>query len=138
MLGLLAGVMVVMSLAWILSAVIIALVFSMSANERQRQMAVLRALGATRWYVLRSLLAEGLLLAMAAAVVGSFTGTLGIYIYQTYFSGHIQLPFLFPSAGSLLALFGVGLVLSLITVILSIIFPAWRISQIEPALGMRE
>ena len=112
-----------------MSAVLIALVFSMSANERQRQMAVLRALGATRWYVLKTLLAEGLLLATAAAVFGSIIGTLGIFIYQDYFSGHIQLPFLFPSVASLLVIFVLILVLSLITVTVAIIFPAIRISQ---------
>ena len=138
MLGLLAGIMVVMSLAWILSAVLIALVFSMSANERQRQMAVLRALGATRWYVLKSLLAEGSLLAIAGAALGSLTGAIGIYIYKTYFSGHIQLPFLFPSVASLLFIFALGLVISSITVVLAIIFPALRISRMEPAMGMRE
>jgi putative ABC transport system permease protein len=138
MLGILDGIMVFMGLSWVLSAVLIALVFSMSANERQRQMAVLRALGATRAYILRSLLAEGSLLAIAAAAAGSLIGALGIYIYQGFFSSHIQLPFLFPSATSLLGLFGIGLVVSWVTVVAAIIWPAWRISQMEPAMGMRE
>ncbi len=138
MLGLLGGVLVIMSLAWVLSAVLIGLVFSMSANERQRQMALLRALGATRWYVLRSLLAEGSLLAICAATAGSLVGTLSIYIFQNYFAGTLKMPFLFPSVTSLLVLFVLGLVLSLITVSLATVFPAVRISRLEPAMGMRE
>jgi putative ABC transport system permease protein len=138
MLGLLGVVLVMLSLAWVLAAVLIGLVFSMSANERQRQMAVLRALGATRWYVLRSLLAEGSLLAVAAAVAGSVIGILGIYIFQYYFAGTLKMPFLFPSPVSLVVLFLVGLVIAWVAVTLATVFPAVRISQTEPALGMRE
>jgi putative ABC transport system permease protein len=138
MLGLLGGVMVFISLAWILSAVLIGLVFSMSANERQRQMAVLRAMGATRWYVLRSLLAEGALLAATAATSGSVIGILGIFIFQSYFAGTLKLPFIFPSATSLLGLYLLSLVISLIIIAIATVYPAVKISRMEPAMGMRE
>jgi putative ABC transport system permease protein len=138
MLGLLGGIMVIMSLAWILSAILIGLVFSMSANERQRQMAVIRSLGATRWYVLKVLLSEGAVLAIGAAAVGSAIGVLGIYMFQYYFAGTLKMPFLFPSFTSVLALCLASVLLSLITVALATIFPAIRISRMEPALGMRE
>jgi putative ABC transport system permease protein len=138
MLGLLGGVMVFISLAWILSAVLIGMVFSMSANERQRQMAVLRAIGATRWYVLKALLAENALLAVTAATAGSVIGILGIFIFQSYFAGTLKMPFLFPSVPSLLGLYLLGLVISLITVGAGTVYPAVRISQMEPAMAMRE
>jgi putative ABC transport system permease protein len=138
MLGLLGVVLVMLSLAWVLAAVLIGLVFSMSANERRRQMAVLRALGATRWYVLKSLLAEGSLLAMAAAAAGSVIGILGIYIFHYYISGTLKMPFLFPSPASLVVLFLAGLAIAWVVVTLATVYPAMRISQTEPALGMRE
>jgi putative ABC transport system permease protein len=138
MLGLLGGVLVFISLAWILSAVLIGLIFSMSANERQRQMAVLRAIGATRWYVLKSLLAEGSLLAAASATAGSIIGILGIFIFQSYFAGTLKMPFIFPSVTSLLGLYLLILVVSSITIAIATVYPAVRISQMEPAMGMRE
>jgi putative ABC transport system permease protein len=138
MLGLLGGVLVFISLAWILSAVLIGLIFSMSANERQRQMAVLRAIGATRWYVLKSLLAEGALLAATAATAGSLIGILGIFIFQSYFAGTLKMPFIFPSVTSLLGLYLLILVVSSITIAIATVYPAVRISQMEPAMGMRE
>jgi len=138
MLGLLGGVMVFIALAWVLSAILVGLVFSMSANERRRQMAVLRALGATRWYVLKSLIAECSLVAAVAAMVGSVIGFLGIFIFQSYFSGTLKLPFLFPSAVSLLALYLLSLALSLVTAAVATVYPAIKISQTEPAMGMRE
>jgi putative ABC transport system permease protein len=138
MLGLLGGVMVFISLAWILSAVLIGLVFAMSANERQRQMAVLRAMGATRWYVLRSLLAESSLLAATAATLGSIIGIFGIFIFQSYFAGTLKMPFLFPSVTSLLELYVLSLAISLITIAIATVYPAVKISRMEPAMGMRE
>jgi putative ABC transport system permease protein len=138
MLGLLSGLMVFMTLAWILSAILIGLVFATSVNERQRQMAVLRAIGATRRYIFGSLLGEGFILAATAATAGAVIGTLGIFIFQTYFSATLKMPFLFPSAASLLVLYLLSLVISLVIVTAATIYPAARISRMEPALGMRE
>ena len=53
-----------------LSVLLIGLVFSMAANERRRELGVLRALGATRGFVFRSLLAEAGLLALAGGLAG--------------------------------------------------------------------
>jgi putative ABC transport system permease protein len=138
MLGVLGGLFVFVTLAWLLAAIMVGLVFASGVNERQRQMAVFRAIGATRWYVIRSLLAEGSLLAVAAATAGSLIGVLGIFVFQAYFSGTLKMPFLFPSAGTLLGLYAVSLVISLVTVTIATVYPALRINQVEPALGMRE
>ena len=138
MLGLLGAIMVFIGLAWVLSAVLICLVFSMSIAERQRQMGILRAVGATRWYVFKSLLAEGLLLASTAALVGSGIGALSIFAFQSYFSGTLKMPFLFPSVPSVLGIFAVGLVVSLTAAAAATIYPAAKISHMEPAMGMRE
>ena len=138
MTGLLGSLMVVIVLAWILSAVLIALVFSMSVHERQRQMSVLRSLGATRDYVLKLLLTEGWLLAACAAVTGSMCGVALIALFKTYFSGTIKMPFLFPSFSSLVVLLLINAAVSLLVVSVAIFFQATAISNLEPAQGMRE
>lgn len=108
-LGLLWGLVVLLSIGWTLSAVLVGLVFSIAANERRREMAVLRALGAPRHFIFRSLLSEAALLAAGAGTLGIILGT-----------------------------FAIALTLSLATVTLAAMFPAYRISQQEPALAMRE
>jgi len=138
MLGLLWGFIALLSLAWILSAILIALVFSMAANERRREMAVLRAIGASKFYVFRSLLTEAAILALGAGVSGLFLGSFIIYLFRDYVAGSLKMPFLFPSVPSLLTLFAVGLVLSLLTVTLAALLPALRVSRQEPAVAMRE
>ena len=55
----------------LLSLAIIALVFTAVANEQRQQVYVLRALGATRGFVLRTLLAAAGMLALAGAFLGS-------------------------------------------------------------------
>jgi len=63
--GLLRSVLVLLGVAWLLAVALIGMVFSMAVNERRRHIGVLRALGFTRRFVSQSLLAEGLLLALA-------------------------------------------------------------------------
>jgi putative ABC transport system permease protein len=56
--------LVVLGIVWGISILIIGLIFTIAANERRREIAVLRALGSTRGFVFRSLLAEAALLAL--------------------------------------------------------------------------
>jgi putative ABC transport system permease protein len=138
MLGLLDGFLVLLIIAWVLAVILIALVFSLAANERHHEIAVLRAIGATRQYVFRSLLSEAAILALAAGVTGIAVTGLGVFLFKDYISGYLRMPFLFPSFSSLAILFVVGIVLSMLTVTIAALIPALRISQLEPAIAMRE
>ena len=65
------GMLVILSITLVLSLVLISLIFSMAANERRREIGVLRALGATRGFVfLQSILAEAAILAVGGGAVG--------------------------------------------------------------------
>lgn len=138
MLGLLWGFLALLSLAWILSTVLIGLVFSMAANERRREMAVLRALGATRYFIFKSFLAEAGLLAIVAGTLGIILSSLVVYTFKDYIAGSLRMPFLFPSPASFLVLSMTGVALCLLTMAFATFMPALRISKQEPALAMRE
>lgn len=138
MMGLLWGFVALLVMAWTLSVILIGLVFSMAANERRRQIAVLRAIGATRFFVLRSILSEAALLALAGGVGGVLLGSVGVYLLRDYLAGSLRMPFLFPSPASYASLFALGLGLSLLTVVAAVFWPAFSISKQEPALAMRE
>jgi putative ABC transport system permease protein len=69
MLGLLWVFVVMLSLSYVVSALLIGLVFSMAAHERRREMALLRATGATPLFIFRTLWTEAALLAVAAGTV---------------------------------------------------------------------
>jgi len=117
---------------------LIGLVFSMAAHERRRQLGVLRALGATRRFVLQTLLTEAGLLALGGGLVGVIVAALAIYFLRRPIVNDIGIPFLFPALPSLLAQVVAGLVLALFSVTLAALLPAYRISHEEPADAMRE
>ena len=138
MTGLLWGFLAVLGIGWGLSVALIGLVFSMAVNERRREVSVLRALGASRGFVLQSLLAEVGLLALGASALGISIGAVVIYLLRDFIATSMEIPFLFPSLASFLTLFIGGVALALATVTLAALIPALRASREEPALAMRE
>jgi putative ABC transport system permease protein len=138
MTGLLWGFVAIMIGFWVLAAILIGLVFSMAANERRREIAVLRAMGATRSYVFRSVLIEAGLLAFAGAVIGIILAAFVIYLFRGYITSSLGMPFLFPDMGAFLLLVGAGTAFILLTVTLAALLPAYRVSRMEPAIAARE
>jgi ABC-type antimicrobial peptide transport system permease subunit len=138
MLGLLWLLLTMLGMAWVVCAVLVGLVFSIATKERSRQIAVLRALGGTRFFVLRSVLAEAAFLALAGSVLGLLVACLGVYMFQDYIAGSLGMPFLYPSPSSLAILAIIVLSLSVVTVAVASAIPAIRASAQEPALAMRE
>ena len=136
--GLLWGFFAITVTIWALAMVLIGLIFSMAANERRREMAVLRAVGATRGFIFRSVLTEAVLLAISGAVVGIAIASVGLYIFRDMLAGSLKMPFLFPSISSFLGLFGAGVALAIVTVTLAALLPAVRMSRQELAVAMRE
>jgi len=116
----------------------VGLVFSMAANERRRELGVLRAMGATRLFVLRCLLMEAGILALAGGGIGVTLTVLVVTLFRTLIIRSLNLPFLFPSFLALLAQIAGGLALALLSVTLAALVPAHRISFQDPAVAMRE
>ena len=136
--GLLWGFLVITVVIWALSMFLIGLVFSMAANERRREMSVLRAIGASRSFVFQSLLAEAALVALSGAVVGIAFAATSIYMFRNMIATSLKMPFLFPSVPTFFTMFGAGVGLAILTVTLAALIPAVRISRQELAIAMRE
>jgi ABC-type antimicrobial peptide transport system permease subunit len=117
--------------------VFIGLVFSVAVNERRREIGVLRALGSTRSFVLRSVLAEGFVLALGGGAVGVILSALASTLVKDEIVQSVGLPLASPSPLALLALALGSLVVALASVALAALFPALRISRQEPAVAMR-
>ena len=81
-LGLLRSVVALTGIIWVLAVALVAIVFSIAVNERRRQIGVMRALGATRLAVLRSILAEAALLALGGGVVGITVAALSVSLFR--------------------------------------------------------
>jgi putative ABC transport system permease protein len=136
--GLLQSVLVLLGVAWLLAVALIGLVFSMAVNERRQQIGVLRALGFTRRFVLQSLLAEGLILALAGGVAGSALFIFAVYLFRHALIQLIGVPFLIPSLFALIILAAGALALALASVTLGALIPTLRIGLMDPADAMRK
>ncbi len=127
-----------LAIIWVLSLVLVALVFSITANERRRETGVLRALGSTRSFVFQSFLVEAAILALAGSAVGIALGSAVVYLFRGLFVATLGVPFIFPTVRVFAAYIGVGLALALAAVALAALYPALRASRQDPALAMRE
>jgi putative ABC transport system permease protein len=138
MMGLLWLLLVMLGLAYVVAVVLIGLVFSMAAHERRREMALLRASGATPFFIFRTLWTEAVVVAAGGGAIGIIVSSLAVLLLRNYLAGALHMPFLFPSAGTFVAIVAAALGLSLLTATLAVLVPARRISQVEPALAMKE
>ncbi len=136
--SLLNTVGVIMALIWPLAVVLVGMVYLMAANERRRELGVLRALGATRNFVCKSLLAEASLLAICGATIGASLAVMAIYLFRRLLVATLGVPFLLPSPGPLMLQVGAGLLLAMLSVFVAALFPALKISRQDPAVAMRE
>jgi putative ABC transport system permease protein len=136
--GLLQGSVLIILIFWVLALFLIGIIFSLTVNERRREIAVLRAIGATRGYVLRLTLAESAALAFAGALSGAVVSGTLLYLFQDLIARTIKMPFLLPSLNIMLVFFLIGLLLALVTVVFASLVPAYRLSRQDLAITMRE
>jgi putative ABC transport system permease protein len=136
--GLRAAVAGAMGLTLVVSIGLMSLVFSMAANERRRELGVLRAMGASRFFVFQWLFGEAALLALAGGVSGIALTILGTYLFRNLLVNSLGLPFLLPDPLSLVVQISAGLALALVSIGVAAFVPAFRISHLDPSVAMRE
>ena len=111
--------------------------FSMLVAQRSRELALLRAVGATRGQILRSLVAESFLVGLIGAILG-----LGLGVAVAY-----GLEALFRAIGADIPTNGlvllprtviVGIVIGVLVTVVAALAPALRASRIPPIAALRE
>ncbi|HEU4976150.1 MAG TPA: FtsX-like permease family protein [Baekduia sp.] len=107
---------------------------SMSVLERTREIGVLRALGASRWRVRRTMADESLLISLAGTLAGLLAGLLVAIVWvvgmrESTFPGlSLRLP-----AGTLIGIAVLGVVIGVVAAIL----PARRAARLDPLSALR-
>ncbi|MGQ9554917.1 MAG: FtsX-like permease family protein [Anaerolineae bacterium] len=138
MVGLLRTVLGLLLAIWALALAVTGLVFTLAVNERRRHLAVLRALGADRSFLLRSLLLEGLFLGLGGGAFGVMASFVALALLPAGVSRSLGLALASPPPTTVLFLALMGLALAPTSVAMAAFWPAWRVSRSEPALAMRE
>ena len=111
--------------------------FSIIVAQRTRELALMRALGASRRQVINSVLVEALVIGLIAAVLGLAAGVgvgaLLVYLFGRMSGGLDPAPVGVPLAAILSALV-VGVVVTVVAAVL----PALRASRIAPVAAMQD
>lgn len=111
--------------------------FSIIVAQRTRELALMRAIGASRRQMIGSVLLE-------AVVIGVFAGALGLlagigvgallgYVFTHVGGGNLELSIGVP-ASAVIASFAVGIVITVVAAL----FPSLRASRIPPVAAMRD
>jgi putative ABC transport system permease protein len=111
--------------------------FSIVVAQRMKDLAMLRAIGARRGQVLRSVVLESVVVGVTAAAVGLVAGIgLSFGLRALLSSVGLEIPSgdLVLSSGTVITAFAVGLVTS----VLSAIVPAFRASRVRPIAALRD
>lgn len=123
---------------WVLGILVILIVFSVTLNERKKEFAILRILGATRKKLVEIVLTESVLVSIVGGIIGLILTSLIIFPFSDLISSKLQLPYLQPQNSSILAIIALSLILSVLVGLLASIHGALKISKAETYLTMRE
>ncbi len=111
--------------------------FSMLVAQRSRELALLRALGATRGQIVRSLIAESFGVGLVGAVLGLGVGVAVAFGLQSLFAAiGAEIP-----TGGLVLLprtIIVGLLIGVLVTVIAALAPALRASRIPPMAALRD
>ncbi len=111
--------------------------FTMTVTQRAREIALVRAVGATRWQVLRSLLTEALLLGVVASAIGI---VLGAGVARGLTALMDALGFSLPSTSLQLQsrTIWVSLLVGIVVTVAAAVVPARRATKVLPIEALQE
>ena len=129
---------VLTAVVWVLCLVILVVVSTLITNERKKEFAVLRVMGASRRKLAHLVMAESVLLNVAGGVVGIVIAFLGIVPFHTLIKNAMGLPFLLPRSGLIFVLVLLSLALSVLCGCIASSYSARKISKIDTGTILRE
>jgi putative ABC transport system permease protein len=138
LMGLLKGILIISALLWILSLLMMGFVFYMIVNERQRELGLLRSMGARKKHVFGLIITEAVIISGLGGIAGLISGSAILMIFKDAILQHLKLPYLLPQMTFLFELVLGAVIFSLLTGILSSLFPAVLASNMEPYEAIRK
>ena len=122
----------------VVSIPLLGVVSAMVAHERRREISLLRALGATRGFIVRLMLAESFALAGIGSLIGIAAAAGILVIYQDYITYSLQIPFIIPSAATIIIEGGSTILLAMGIAMIASLYPALISTRSEPYETIRK
>jgi len=136
--GLFGIILAVTISLWLMSLIMIALVFSLIVNERQREIGLLRAMGARQSFVFGMIVGEATLLTGLASAMGLALSVILLGGLAGWLEQRLRIPFLLPAASEAIVMMGLLLGLALLSGVAASLQPALRISRLEAYEAIRQ
>ncbi|MGE5301099.1 MAG: ABC transporter permease [Acidobacteriota bacterium] len=136
--GLLKGILAISAVLWGLALLMMGFAFYMIVNERQRELGLLRAMGAKKGHLFALIISEAVIISIAGGVIGMAIGSTLLLTLKKFILHSLKLPYLLPSAGVLIELITGAVLFSIITGLLSSLLPAISASRMEPYEAIRK
>ncbi|MDR0442335.1 MAG: FtsX-like permease family protein [Treponema sp.] len=122
----------------ILAVLILAVLFSLIANGRKKEFAVLRILGAKRKKLADIVLTESLFISLCGAALGILFAAMAVFPFGRYIGIQMGMPLLLPGALDSMRLLLFALFLSAAVGPISSAYSAFNISRAETYATMRD
>ncbi len=136
--GLLKGILAISAVLWVLALLMMGFAFSMIVNERQRELGLLRSMGARKSHVFGLIITEAIIISTLGGLVGLISGSLLLATFKSLILHSLKLPYLLPSVETLVELVLGAIIFSLLTGLLASLLPAVSASRMEPYEAIRK
>ena len=114
------------------------LVFSMTTNERSRQLGLLRSLGATARFIFANVLKEAGLMAALGSAIGLALGELVVYFGEGFLVATFNTSLMSPDLLEYLVLIVRSVALGVVTGTAASVLPAYRVTRRDPYEAIRK
>ena len=123
---------------WAMAVIILVIVFALLSNERRKEFAVLRVMGASRKMLSRIMGTEAAVLGAIGAVIGIILSVLAVFPLSGSIRDMLKLPFFMPDLWVVLVLAAGAFLIALSAALLTALLSAKKITTNETALLLRE
>ena len=136
--GLLKGILAISAVLWVLALLMMGFAFSMIVNERQRELGLLRSMGARKSHVFKLIVTEALIISLMGGLVGLISGSALLVTFKSLILHSLKLPYLLPPLSTLIELVLGAVIFSMLTGLLASLLPAVSASRMEPYEAIRK
>lgn len=123
---------------WAMAVIILVIVFALLSNERKKEFAVLRVMGASRKMLSLIMGMEAAVLGAIGAIIGIVLSVLAVFPLSGSIRDMLKLPFFIPDLWVVLLLAAGAFLISVSASVLTALLSAKKITTNETALLLRE
>jgi putative ABC transport system permease protein len=128
---------VLLAAVWIISLIVLFIAFSMIANERKKEFAILRGMGASRKELSRIILREAFYVCAVGSLIGAVISSAALSLFGSLIRSSLNLPFILPSVQYFILLFALSVAASIIAGMLASALCVSKASHIDTAYILR-